>query len=125
MTPPDKPFDILIVDDEPKNLQVLREMLVRDGYFVRPVRSGEMALKAVDSKTPDLILPDIMMPPGMDGYEVCRRLLSSDKGKELSIIFISALHDIAEKVRAFQVGGRDYITKPFQVEEVRARVKTI
>ncbi|THB63544.1 MAG: diguanylate cyclase [Desulfovibrio sp.] len=116
-------FDILIVDDEPKNLTVLRRMLGREGYEVRPAISGELALKAVAAKVPDLVLLDIMMPPGMDGFAVCRRLKENPATRNLPVIFISALDDVEDKVKAFETGGVDYITKPFQLEEVLARVR--
>lgn len=117
-------FDILIVDDEPKNLSVLRQMLTQEGFTVRPAISGELALTAIEAKLPDLVLLDIMMPPGLDGYEVCRAIKNREASKDLPVIFLSALDDTMDKVRAFEVGGQDYISKPFQFEEVLARVRT-
>lgn len=114
---------ILIVDDTPTNLRLLSQILQHDGYKVRAVSDGEHALKAVASKPPDLILLDIMMPE-MDGYEVCRRLKADPQAREIPIVFISALNESLDKVRAFTVGGVDYIIKPFQAEEVLARVHT-
>jgi two-component system sensor histidine kinase/response regulator len=116
--------DILIVDDTPENLTVLRQILTEQGYRVRPVLNGELALKTVQKVLPDLILLDIMMPPGMNGYEVCQRLKANDRTCDIPVLFISALDDIMDKVKAFDVGGLDYITKPFQEEEVLARVRT-
>lgn len=115
--------NILIVDDTPANLRLLAQMLAEQGYHVRPVPDGSLALAAVQAEPPDLILLDIRMP-GMDGYEVCKRLKADPRTSEIPIIFISALEAIQDKVKAFTVGGEDYITKPFQVEEVLARVET-
>lgn len=115
--------DILLVDDTPDNLRLLSVMLTENGYKTRKVINGERALQAVEVVTPDLILLDINMPD-INGYEVCRRLKKLDKTRDIPVIFISALDDVFDKVKAFQVGGVDYITKPFQVEEVLARVHT-
>ncbi|GAB4212609.1 MAG: hypothetical protein OHK0012_07170 [Synechococcales cyanobacterium] len=113
---------ILLVDDTLENLEVLDEILSEKGYETRSATGGQMALRAVEADPPDLILLDIMMPD-MDGYEVCTRLKSSSSTWNIPIIFISALNDVIDKVRAFQVGGVDYLTKPFQVAEVIARVE--
>jgi PleD family two-component response regulator len=113
---------ILIVDDTPANLTVLSRILSNEGYRVRPAISGDLALRAAQKVPPDLVLLDIQMP-GMDGYEVCRRLKADELTHDVPVIFISALEDALDKVRAFQVGGCDYITKPFQIEEVLARVE--
>ena len=115
--------NILVVDDTPANLQLLVGMLKDQGFKVRPVPSGEMALRAVQASRPDLILLDITMP-GMDGYEVIARLKADESTRDIPVLFISALNDTADKVRSFQAGGVDYITKPFQLEEVEARVRT-
>ncbi len=115
--------NILIVDDTPENLTVLRRILTEQGYRVRPALSGEIALKTIQTDPPDLILLDIVMP-GMDGLEVCRKLKEGEETREVPIIFISALNEIEDKMRAFSQGGVDYISKPFQKEEVLARVKT-
>ncbi len=114
--------DILIVDDTPANLRVLSATLSGRGYEVRCVNSGAMALTVARNAPPDLILLDIKMPE-MDGYQVCQQLKSDPKTYEIPVIFLSALDDIADKVKAFTAGGVDYITKPFQTEEVLARVK--
>ncbi|MBT9312821.1 hybrid sensor histidine kinase/response regulator [Leptothoe kymatousa] len=111
---------ILIVDDVPENVQLLSRTLSEQGHKVRGVLSGEMALRA-SKALPDLILLDIMMPD-MDGYEVCRKLKASPLTANIPVIFLSALDAVADKVKAFDVGGVDYITKPFQLKEVHARV---
>lgn len=121
-TPPPK-ADILIVDDMPANLQVLSSMLTERGYKVRAVVSGLMALTAAQASPPDLVLLDIKMPE-MDGYAVCEALKANNVLSEIPVIFISALDEIADKVQAFQSGGVDYITKPFQLQEVLARVES-
>jgi formate hydrogenlyase transcriptional activator len=115
--------DILIVDDVSGNLKLLMNLLIPAGYKVRPASNGAEALAAVAQKKPDLILLDIKMP-GMDGFEVCTRLKADDQSKTIPIIFISALEETADKVKAFQIGGVDYIIKPFQEEEVLMRVNT-
>lgn len=117
------PPSIMVVDDTPENLRVLKQILAAEQYEVRPLSNGEMALRAARAEAPDLILLDIMMP-GMDGYEVCARLKGDPVTREAPVIFISALHDADDKVRAFSAGGVDYVSKPFQVEEVLARVST-
>ena len=118
-----QPASILVVDDTPANLQVLAGMLKDRGYKVRPVPSGKLALLAAGRDPPDLILLDINMPE-MNGYEVCEHLKADDKLKGIPIIFISALTEHLDKVKAFATGGVDYITKPFQMEELHARVET-
>lgn len=115
--------DIMVVDDTPANLQLLTEMLKERGYRVRPVPSGKLAIQAVQKEMPDLILLDIHMPE-MDGYEVCEHLKADATLKDIPVIFISALDETLDKVMAFALGGVDYITKPFQFEEVAARVQT-
>jgi C4-dicarboxylate-specific signal transduction histidine kinase len=117
------PISILIVDDVPANLQLLSGMLMKQGYKVRPATSGALALEAARRAPPDLILLDVTMPE-MDGFEVCRRLKAEPELADIPVLFISALGDASDKVRAFGEGGQDYITKPFQVEEVLARVNT-
>ncbi|TAF30131.1 MAG: hybrid sensor histidine kinase/response regulator, partial [Oscillatoriales cyanobacterium] len=114
--------NILIVDDTPENLQVLSATLLDRGYKVRGVINGKMAIRAAKSGSPDLILLDIKMPE-MNGYEVCAKLKADGETSEIPVIFISALDEVLDKVKAFQIGGVDYITKPFQVEEVLARVE--
>ena len=114
---------ILIVDDLPANLRLLSQMLSEQGYGVRAVTSGARALLSVEASPPDLILLDIRMPE-MHGYAVCERLKAQAHTREIPVIFISALGETEDKVRAFAVGGVDYVTKPFHVEEVLARVRT-
>ncbi|NJK39990.1 MAG: EAL domain-containing protein [Oscillatoriales cyanobacterium RM2_1_1] len=114
--------DILIVDDTPENLYLLSEILVNQGYKVRKVLNGQLALNAIAVNPPDLILLDVMMPE-LNGYQVCEILKSDPETQEIPILFISALHEDLDKVKAFTLGGADYITKPFQVREVLARVR--
>jgi len=115
--------DILMVDDTPANLELLSGMLRGRGYNVRAAVSGKLALQAARNAPPALILLDINMP-GMNGYEVCAQLKSDEKLKDIPVIFLSALSETMDKVKAFGAGGVDYITKPFQLEEVEARVGT-
>ena len=121
--PTSTPEDILVVDDTPANLRLLADLLAKHGYRVRPASDGALALKSVAAKIPDLILLDVSMPD-MDGYEVCRRLKADEKSSRIPVIFISAFGDTDQKVTGFAAGGVDYITKPFEAEEVLARVKT-
>jgi signal transduction histidine kinase len=115
--------DLLIVDDTPANLHLLADLLKQRGYKVRPVPSGELALQAATAYPPDLVLLDINMP-NMNGFEVCERLKKDARLRDIPVIFISALDETLDKVKAFALGGVDYITKPFQFEEVLARVQT-
>ena len=114
---------ILIVDDALPNIRFLSQTLAQHGYKIRATRSGELALEAVHNSAPDLILLDILMPE-MNGYEVCRRLKAEASTQHIPVIFLSALDAVEDKVKAFSAGGVDYIPKPFQVEEVLARVET-
>ena len=114
---------IMIVDDTPQNLKLLGNMLREEGYQVYSFPKGEFALKAAERKIPDLILLDINMP-GMNGYEVCAKLKENPVLREIPVIFLSALNEAEDKVKAFHSGGVDYITKPFQLEEVTARIRT-
>ncbi len=115
--------NILIVDDIPANLKLLGAILKNEGYKVRPVPSGALALQAAEIEKPSLILLDIMMPE-MSGYEVCDKLKENPELKDVPVIFISALNDTNDIVKALTSGGVDFITKPFQAEEVKARVST-
>ncbi len=115
--------NILIVDDMPDNLTILSQMLTQKGYIVRPALNGKLAIKAIERRHPDLILLDIMMPD-MTGYELCEHLKSHVETRDIPVLFISALNEAADKIKAFEAGGVDYITKPFQSEEVLARVET-
>lgn len=114
--------DILIVDDTLNNLRLLDTILTKNGYSVRKALDGKMAITACKNRLPDLVLLDIMMPD-MDGYTVCLLLKADEKTSKIPVIFLSAIDDVLDKVKAFQVGGVDYITKPFQAEEVVIRVK--
>jgi sigma-B regulation protein RsbU (phosphoserine phosphatase) len=119
-----EPFEeILIVDDTPANLRLLSQMLTDRGYIVRAVTSGSRALESAMDTPPHLILLDIRMPE-MDGFEVTRRLKECDKTRDIPVIFISALNELEDKVKGFNSGAVDYITKPFQFEEVLVRVET-
>ncbi|HSN96813.1 MAG TPA: response regulator, partial [Candidatus Nanopelagicales bacterium] len=120
---PGSPGEVLIVDDKPENLSLLSSMLSGEGYEVRASLSGSMALTAAAASPPDIILLDVNMPE-MDGYEVCRRLKANPRTADIPVIFISVLSELADKVAAFDAGGVDYITKPFHVQEVLARVGT-
>lgn len=114
--------NLLVVDDTPDNLRILSQMLTEQGYIVRKALNGTRALASVKSELPDLILLDINMPD-LNGYEVCKRLKSSEVTEKVPVIFISALDEMMDKIKAFKVGGVDYITKPFQIEEVLIRVE--
>jgi len=114
---------ILIVDDKPENLRLLSGILKEQGYEIRLLRKGNMAMSSVLNSPPDLIMLDIMMPE-TDGYEVCRQLKADERSCNIPVVFISALNEVVDKVKAFSVGGVDYISKPFHAEEVLARVKT-
>jgi two-component system, sensor histidine kinase and response regulator len=109
-------IQILIIDDQPNNLRFLSDILLKEGYRVQRSISGELTVNSDFSSPPDLILLDVVMPR-MNGYEVCQRLKSNEKTREIPVIFLSILHEIDHKVKAFEVGGVDYITKPFQVAE--------
>lgn len=115
--------DILIVDDVPENLRLLMDILRMAGHTARPATGGEVALRSAFAKPPDLILLDIRMPE-MDGYEVCHALKSDERTQDVPILFISGLGATLNKIKGFALGAVDYITKPFEVEEVLARVRT-
>jgi two-component system, sensor histidine kinase and response regulator len=114
---------IMAVDDQPANLKLLEELLNRQGYIVRSFPRGRLALEAAARNPPDLILLDINMPE-MSGFKVCELLKADERLACIPVIFLSALTDASDKVQAFQCGGVDYVTKPFQVDEVQARVQT-
>ncbi|MEP6489360.1 diguanylate cyclase [Microcoleus vaginatus GB2-A3] len=114
--------NILIVDDTPDNLRLLAKILESQGYIVRKALNGRMALQGIHRDPPSLILLDINMPE-MNGYEVCQKLKASEASAQIPVIFISAIERVENKVRAFELGGVDYITKPFQDQEVLMRVK--
>jgi two-component system sensor histidine kinase/response regulator len=117
------PSDIMVVDDNPANLKLLEDMLLRQGHEVRSFPLGRLALAAAMKAPPSLILLDINMPE-MNGYEVCERLKSTPALADIPVIFLSALNETQDKVEAFRSGAVDYISKPFQFEEVHARVET-
>jgi signal transduction histidine kinase len=114
---------ILIVDDTPTNLDVISEALSHAGYKVAIATSGDRALQQVERRLPDLILLDVMMP-GIDGFETCKRLKANPKTCDIPVMFMTALADVDNKVKGLQLGAVDYVTKPFQEQEVLARVKT-
>lgn len=114
--------NILVIDDTPENVAVLLETLTQQGYDVRPATDAEFALESARSAPPDLILLDVKMP-GIDGYEACKRLRADERTRDIPVIFISALGDVEDKVKGFEAGGVDYLTKPFQIAEVLARVR--
>ncbi len=115
-------FSILIVDDEPKNIQLLGNLLKEKDYDVEFAMDGTKALEWIENKHFDLILLDIMMP-GMDGYDVCKKIKSDHEKKHIPVIFLTAKTETEDIVRGFEVGGADYITKPFKAPELLARVK--
>ncbi len=115
--------DILIVDDNPANLRLLAETLIGEGYAVRAAPNGRLAIEATRARAPDLILLDIRMPD-MNGFEVCAILKQTPASQDIPIIFLSALHETTDKLKGFEAGGVDYITKPFAPEEVLVRVRT-
>lgn len=115
--------DVLIVDDESANLQLLSELLTRAGYQVRPTDDPQLAIDSSLEQPPKLILLDVRMPD-MDGFEVCSRLKQDERTRDIPVLFISALQDLRDRIQGFEVGGVDFITKPFQDSEVLARVQT-
>ena len=114
--------EILIVDDNPINLDLLSGLLREHNYRVRAAINGRRALTAIRSCLPDLVMLDITMPE-MDGYEVCRQIKADELTRDIPVIFISALDEVIDKVRAFEIGGVDYVTKPFQFGEVLVRIE--
>jgi putative two-component system response regulator len=114
---------ILAVDDNPSSLRLLNDLLSAEGYKVRSAINGELALTAATAEPPELILLDASMP-GLDGFEVCRRLKLLPNLREVPVIFVSAISEIPEKLKGFEIGAVDYVTKPFQREELLARVRT-
>jgi two-component system, cell cycle response regulator len=123
LNPSDPKGNILLIDDLPENLKLLTDLLSQLGYVVRSATSGTRGLKSAKSKAPDLILLDIKMPE-MDGYQVCQAFKNDPDLCHIPILFISALDETLDKLKAFQVGGVDYLIKPFQIEEVVARIET-
>ncbi len=115
--------DILIVDDNPANIRLLSDILDHHNYLARGIPNPKRALQVAQNYPPDLILLDINMPQ-MDGFEVCARLKNRPETREIPVIFVSAMDDVSDKVKAFEAGGVDYITKPFKAQEVLARIQT-
>jgi DNA-binding response OmpR family regulator len=120
---PAQKAQLLIVDDYPTNIKVLSDLLIEYGFEVLIARDGENALQKLERISPDLILLDILMP-GMDGFETCRRLKDQASTQDIPVIFMTALSDPVDKIKGLTMGAVDYITKPFQQEEVLARVNT-
>jgi len=114
---------VLIVDDVKDNIDVLVNAL-RDEYKLSVALDGTAALRSIEKQLPDLVLLDIMMP-GLDGYEVCRQLRAREATREVPVMFLSALEDVKDKAHGFEVGGNDYLTKPFELLEVKARVRSL
>lgn len=114
--------NILIIDDNPENLRLLSIMLIRRGYEVRQALNGMIALRAIEIQRPDIVLLDIMMPQ-IDGYEVCKQIKNNPETADIPVIFLSALDEVQNKIKGFASGGADYITKPFQFDEVLVRVQ--
>jgi putative nucleotidyltransferase with HDIG domain len=114
---------ILAVDDTPASLRLLTDILSSEGYQVRSAINGELALRAATAQPPQLVLLDVNMP-GMDGFEVCRRMKQEPQLHDVPVIFVSALSETPDKLKGFDIGGVDYVTKPFQREELLARVRT-
>ena len=123
MSSGDQSVDILIVDDVPDNLRLLSRMLIRRGYQIWTAKSGQEALAFLQDEVPELILLDVNMP-GMDGYDVCKHIKGDPRLHEIPVIFLSALSEPSDKLRGFDAGGVDYVTKPFHFHEVIARVET-
>ena len=116
-------INILIVDDDASNLHLLTNYLTGLGFKVLPLKNGEHIFQLLERRRPELILLDILMP-GIDGYEICRRLKSSPQTQDIPVMFMSALNDTIDKLKGFQLGAVDYIAKPLQLEEVSARIQT-
>ena len=115
---------VLIVDDVKANVDVLVQAL-REHYKLSVALDGASALRSMERNPPDLVLLDIMMPPGIDGYEVCRRIRANEATREIPVMFLSSLEDVQDKARGFEVGGNDYLTKPFEILEAKARVHSL
>ena len=115
--------ELLIVDDNPENLRVLSSMLKQEGYVVRAAKNAKQALASINSSEPDLMLLDVHMPE-MDGFELCRQIKTRPQFQYLPILFLSALNDTFNKKKGFEAGAVDYMTKPFDIEEVKIRIRT-
>jgi len=121
--PEPKDYNILIVDDTPVNLGVVVDFLQQGGFGIRIARSGESALSRVQYDKPDVVLLDVLMP-GRDGFETCRRLKQNEATKDIPVIFMTSLTGTEDKVKGFETGAVDYVTKPLHQEEVLMRLKT-
>ncbi|MBN1660906.1 MAG: response regulator [Anaerolineae bacterium] len=121
--PADSMGTILVVDDDKNNVQLLSRILDRSGYTARSAHNGAAALQSAQATPPDLILLDVMMP-GMSGTDVCIRLKADERTRDIPVLFVTALGTVEDKLQGFRVGAVDYVTKPFQVQEVLARVAT-
>ncbi|PKM89228.1 MAG: hypothetical protein CVU87_05800 [Firmicutes bacterium HGW-Firmicutes-12] len=117
----EKSAEIMVIDDTFESLQLLVGILRDKGYRLRPANSGKIALASIKVRRPDLILLDVRMP-GMDGFEVCQKLKADPNTKKIPVVFVTALDEVKDTIRGFELGGADFITKPFQPEEVIARV---
>ena len=117
------PSNVMVIDDALSNLAILEAMLQKEGYDVKTFLGGEAALAEAAASPPDIVLLDVCMPQ-MDGYEVCEYFRANEALREIPVVFISGRNDTLDKIRAFAVGGVDFITKPFRFQEVAARVKT-
>ena len=115
--------DLLVVDDSTSDLKLLSDILSKAGYTVRPANDGKLALRSIEAKLPAMVLSDVSMP-GLDGFELCRRLKGSEKSRDIPVIFLSVSTNPLDKEKAFNLGGVDYISKPFEPKEVLARVRT-
>ncbi|MHC1697806.1 MAG: response regulator [Geobacteraceae bacterium] len=124
VTEPEQQGSLLIVDDSPTNLRLLSEILTAHGYEVIQAQDGAAAMRIVQARLPDLILLDVVMP-NLDGFKVCQFLKSNEKTRAVPVVFMTSLVETSDKIRAFRMGAADYITKPFQAEEVLARVETL
>ena len=117
-----KDFTILVTDDNNENLRIVTLILISEGYMLALAQDGESALKIIEENKIDLILLDILMPGSLNGFDVCRRLKNNLKTKHIPVIFLSAQTNTENIVEGFKIGGNDYITKPFNKEELLARV---
>jgi len=115
--------EIMVVDDNPENLNLLADILVKEGFKVRPVINAKLALNSIYVNPPDIILLDIMMPE-VDGFTLCKIIKKNKNHRDIPIIFVSALNDLDSKIKCFKMGGVDYVSKPFQREEIVARIRT-
>ncbi|WP_300669335.1 response regulator [Desulfoluna sp.] len=121
---PERAAKVLIVDDRPENLALAMKLLASEGYTFATAANGEKAIESTRHFQPDLILMDVMMPPGIDGFEACARLKSDPATADIPVVFVTAKNETKAIVKGFQCGGIDYIPKPFRKEEVLSRIRT-